>query len=86
MIYQIKIYYGAILNGQVIYSSETTFVDCTKLPNAINEEPFKNQIINAIKGDGLNPEDFIIGFLTENQYRNRFAKETEKVTSYNYIK
>ena len=53
MIFQMKIYYGALLNGQAIYS-----------------------IVN----DGFNPDDFEIGFLTKEQYQNRFCPETERVT------
>lgn len=33
MIYQMKIYYGALLNGQAIYSIETFLTDCTEFLN-----------------------------------------------------
>ena len=82
MIYQMKIYYGALLDGQAIYSIESSFQDCTKFPNQIDEEPFKNAIKQVILKDGLNPDDFEIGFLTEEQYKNRFNPETEETTTF----
>lgn len=82
MIYQIQIYYGALLNDKAIYSIETSLENCTKIQEAINEEPLKNLIINAIKNDGLNPSDFEIGFLTKEQYDNRFSPETEKTKTW----
>lgn len=82
MIYQIKFYYGALLNGQAIYSLESSFQDCTKFPNEIDEKPFKDAIEKAIVKDGLNPDDFEIGFLTEEQYKNRFSPETEETRTF----
>lgn len=80
MIFQMKIYYGALLNGQAIYSIESSFDDCTKFPNNIDEKPLKNLIKQAIVNDGFNPDDFEIAFLTKEQYQNRFCPETERVT------
>ncbi len=82
MIYQMQIYYGALLDGQAIYSLESSLEDCNKFPNDINEDMFKLPIIQAIKKDGLNPNDFEIGYLTKEQYDNRYSKETEKSTTW----
>lgn len=84
MLYQMTIYYGALLNGQAIYSLETFSEDCRKFPskNDINEDMFRLPIIQAIKRDGLNPDDFEIGYLTKEQYDNRYSKETEKSTTW----
>lgn len=78
MIYQMQIYYGALLNGKAIYSLESSLYDCKKFPKGINQNTFKIQIQQAIVQDGLNPMDFEIGYLTKEQYDNRFSKETER--------
>lgn len=43
MIYQFQIYYGALLNGQAVYSLEISLKDCKTFPTRINEEPFKKK-------------------------------------------
>lgn len=82
MIYQMCIYYGALLNGQAIYSLESLSIDCTKFPNEINENIFRYPIEQEILKDGFNPKDFEIGYLTKEQYDNRFSKETENSISW----
>lgn len=86
MIYQMIIYYGAMLDGQAIYSSQTTLEDCNKFPKDINETMFRYPIEQAILKDGLNINDFKIGYLTKEQYENRFDIEHEKVTTHTIIK
>ncbi len=44
MIYQMIIYYGAMLNGQAIYSLQTTLEDCNKFPSEMNETMFRYPI------------------------------------------
>lgn len=80
MIYQMQVYYGAMLDGQAIYSMEISLDDCETFPKKISSAVFKNQMIDMIANDGLNPNDFVIGYLTKEQYNNRFDKENEKVT------
>lgn len=82
MIYQMTVYYGAMLNNQVIYSSETTFNDCNMFPDKIDEYMFKYPIEQAILNDGFNLSDFKIGYLTKEQYDNRFEIENEKTVSW----
>ncbi len=86
MIYQMIIYYGAILNGQVIYSLQSTLEDCNKFPTEMNEIMFKYPVEQAILKDGLNIDDFEIGYLTKEQYENRFDIEHEKITTYTIMK
>lgn len=86
MIYQMIIYYGAMLNGKAIYSLKTTSEDCTKFPSEINETIFRYPIEQAILKDGLNINDFEIGYLTKEQYENRFDIENEKVTTKTFYK
>lgn len=81
MIYQMQIFYGAMLNGKAIYSMEISLEDCETFPKRISEEVFKNQMVDMITNDGLNPNDFVIGYLTKEQYNNRYDKENEKVTT-----
>ena len=82
MIYQMQIYYGALLDGQAIYFLESLLEYYTKFPNEINEEPFKNVIEKGINHDGLNQDNFEKGFLTKEQYKNRFNPETENTTTW----
>lgn len=43
MIYQMEIFYGALLNGQAIYSMSTKLDNCTVFPKKeFNEDYFKN--------------------------------------------
>lgn len=77
MIYQLKILYGAILNDQVIYSTETTIFDCKKPFKTIDENMCRYKIIEAIKRDGFKPDDFEFEFITQDQYDNRFDKKSE---------
>lgn len=55
MIYQMTIYYGAKINGQVIYSTEINFKDCRKFPDKIDGEIYKEQLTDLIIKDGFNP-------------------------------
>ena len=80
------IYYGAMLNGQAIYSLQTTLEDCNKFPSEMNETMFRYPIEQAILKDGLNIDDFKIGYLTKEQYENRFDIEREKVTTHTITK
>lgn len=86
MIYQLKVLYGAVLNGQVIYATETTFFDCTKPFKTIDENVCKHKIIEAIKRDGFKPEDFEIRFITQEEYDNRFDKDSEEVNTITFKK
>lgn len=86
MIYQMKIYYGAILEGKVIYSLESSLEDCTSFPEKLSEISFKHYIVQAIINDGFNPNDFTIGYLTKEQYENRNDIENEKVTTWSVSK
>lgn len=83
MIYQMTIYYGAKLNGQVIYSTEINLKDCTKFPDKIDGEVYKKQLEELIKNDGFYPECFEFGFLTKDEYENRYTKDNEE--NFNYI-
>lgn len=82
MIYQLTIYYGAVLNNEVIYSLESNVMDCTKLPDNIDENMFRYHIEQAIVKDGFNPNDFIIGYLTKEQYENRSNKGNENTVQW----
>ena len=81
MIYQLKAYYGASINGKVIYSAELTFDDCTKLlTNPLDSSSLKDHITNKIIGDGFNPNDFTFDWLTKEQYENKIeSKVDEKI-------
>lgn len=81
MFFQIEYYYGASINGQAIYCMKNSFTDCTKFPQTLEEKFCKEFIIERIKKDGFDPNDFEIGFLTKEQYENRLDKETEKSTT-----
>ena len=80
MIYQMKIYYGAMINGQAVYSLESSLDDCKTFPTKIDESGFKELIESAILNDGFNIEDFEIRYLTKKEYENRFDIENEKST------
>lgn len=82
MIYQMQIYYGASLNGQAIYTMENSLEDCRKMPEIINDEPLRKLMENTIRHDGLSPDDFEIGFLTKEQYDNRYNPENEKTETW----
>lgn len=86
MIYQMQIYYGAVLNGQVIYSFKVSLDDCTKFPDELNEDTFKYPIDKIILNDGLNVEDFEIRYLTKEEYDNRFDIENEKTIKWSISK
>lgn len=77
MIYQMTIYYGALLNGQVIYSLENNLTDCRKFPDEIDGNIFKKQLRDFIQSQNLNPDDFEYSFLTKEQYENRITKNDE---------
>lgn len=81
MVYQMTIYYGALLDGKTVYSMSSTFVDCTKFPEKLNEELYRDVIVERIKADGFDPNDFEIGFLTENQYEDRLLSDEEEKTN-----
>lgn len=83
MIYQMTIYYGAMLNNEVIYSMESTLENCTKFPKRLSSEHYCKVITNLIEQDGFNPHDFDIGYLTKEQYENRYEKDNEIQTIYN---
>lgn len=82
MIYQMIIYYGAKLNGQVIYSTEIKLEDCRKFPENIDEEVYKKQLEELITKDGFYSKYFEYGFLTKREYENRITKDNEE--SFNY--
>jgi len=81
MIYQLKAYYGASINGKVIYSAELTFNDCTKLlTKPLDSNSLKDHITNKIIADRFNPDNFIFGWLTKEQYENKIeSKVDEKI-------
>jgi len=79
MIYQLKAYYGALVNGKVIYSAELTFDDCTKLlTEPLDSDFLKDHITNKIIGDGFNSDDFTFGWLTKEQYENKIESKVDK--------
>lgn len=80
MIYQLTIYYGAMVNGIAIYSICSEFEDCKSFPPKINEDIFRGPIVKAIKEDGLNPADFELRYIKKEKYENRFEIEHEKTT------
>lgn len=75
MIYQLKLYYGAKLQGQAIYTAEIEMQDCKQvfLPENIEDLdiPLKAQIFALIEKDGFSAEDFEFGWLTQEEYDNR---------------
>jgi len=79
MIYQLKTYYGASINGKVIYSAELTFDDCTKLlTNPLDSSSLKDYITNKIIDDGFNPDDFTFGWVTKEQYENKIESKVDE--------
>ena len=79
MIYQLKTYYGASINGKVIYSAELTFDDCTKLlTNPLDSSSRKDYITNKIIDDGFNPDDFTFGWVTKEQYENKIESKVDE--------
>jgi protein-arginine kinase activator protein McsA len=72
VIYQLEIYYGAMIGGKSMYSSKITFNDCKKPFNCtMHIEAIKEQIENLIRNDGFEPADFVFDYLTKEQYDNR---------------
>ena len=51
MIFQLEVYYGAMLNGQAIYTLKNSLENCTKFPHTLDEyeSHFKNLITENIK-------------------------------------
>lgn len=89
MIFQIKFYYGALINGKSIYSTKFELEDAKKIPSDMSgklEDMFKKQISALIKNDGFNPDDFEFSFLTKEQYENRYCPEDEIVRSFSVKK
>lgn len=80
MIYQMTIYYGALLNGRAIYSIEYKLEDCRNIPKEFDENYLKNIIEQAILKDGFELNDFEICYLTKEQYEDRYDTKHEKVT------
>jgi hypothetical protein len=78
MIYQMTLYFGAIINEKVIYSGEITFDDCTQLlKEPVNFTPFKEELIRLIEKDGFNPNDFTYDWITKEQYSNKIESKVE---------
>ncbi|MGL6184777.1 MAG: hypothetical protein ACRC1T_05295 [Clostridium chrysemydis] len=86
MIYQMTIYYGAKINGDVIYSTEIHIEDCTKFPKDIDGNIYRKQLEELIIRDGFNPGYFEFGFLTKSEYENRTTKDNENSTNYKISK
>lgn len=84
MIFQLEVYYGAMLNGRAIYTLKNSLENCTKFPHELDkyESHFKNLITENIKKNGFDPNDFEFGFLTKEQYENRLGKENENSQSF----
>jgi len=79
MIYQLKVYYGALVNDKVIYSAELTFDDCTKLlTEPLDSSSLKDYINNKIIADGFNPDNFTFGWLTKEQYENKIESKVDE--------
>lgn len=79
VIYQLQIYYGAVLGGRAIYTVTIAFDNCTEmLKDTINIEPYKQELIKLIEQDGFNPNDFIFDFLTKEQFINAVDSKTRK--------
>lgn len=77
MIYQLIIYYGALINGKVVYSNKTELVDATILPTQLDEKIFKDMLVMQIEQDGLNVKDFEFSYLTKEQYESRDKNERQ---------
>lgn len=83
MIFQMTFYYGAKINGQVIYSTKVKLEDCRKFPSSINGDVYKKQLEQQITNDGFaDPKDFTYGFLTKDEYDNRPIKGNENTTKF----
>lgn len=79
MIYQLKAYYGALLDNKVVYSAELTFNDCTKPSDTfIDDKPLKAELSRKIISDGFNSNDFTFGWVTREQYYNKFESKVDK--------
>lgn len=85
MIYQMTIYYGAVVNGEAIYSIQTSLEDCKEFPENIDEIIFKYPLEQLIIKDGLKVSDFEFRYLTKEEYDNRYDKENEKVTTKTHL-
>ncbi|MGL4571709.1 MAG: hypothetical protein ACRCVJ_11670 [Clostridium sp.] len=76
-------YYGAKINGQVLYTTKIELEDCWKFPDTINEDIYEKQLEELITSDGLaDPKDFTYGFLTKDEYENRPTKGNERSFDY----
>ena len=80
MIYQMEIFYGALLNGQAIYSMSTKLDNCTVFPKKeFNEDYFKEPLVKLIKSKDDDPDNYEFCYLTKEQYEKRFDIENEDV-------
>lgn len=80
MIYQMEVFYGALLNSQVIYSMSTKLDNCTAFPKKeFDENYFKETLIKFIKSKDDDPNNYEFNCLTKEEYENRFDIENEDV-------
>jgi hypothetical protein len=76
MIYQLKIYYGALIKDKAVYSAELTFDDCTELlTEPVDCETIKSYLIEKIIEDGFNPNDFAFDYLTKEQFESKIESK-----------
>lgn len=77
MIYQLTIYYGAVLNGKAIYSIEQNLINCKKLMSKeFDDTELKKALMSAIEKDGLDATLFDYRFLTKEEYENKIKSKT----------
>ena len=78
MIYNLQVYYGALLTSNnkdsVIYSICSEFNDSSILPTQEWFDGLEDlcivKLVEKIKNDGFNPDDFWYDYITEEQYMN----------------
>ena len=87
MIYQLQAYYGALIGDKAIYTVAMSFDDCTKLlDKSIDAEPYKREIMEQIRQDGFNPNDFKFDWITKEQYDNRMESNVQKTVNIRHYK
>jgi hypothetical protein len=78
MIYQLTIYYGALIGDKAVYTAELNFNDCKELlTEPIDCASIKNYLIEKIISDGFNPDDFTFDWLTKEQYENKVESKVD---------
>jgi len=86
MIYNLQVYYGALLtsNGKdnVIYSIGSEFNDSHTAPTQEwfdnLENTFIKKLVEKITEDGFNPDDFWYDYITKEQYDGGLKKQNSE--------